>query len=554
MLRSSVPKIESIRPGGTLDASLATYPLAELLLGILRGNLSGKLDLFLHPEPRNVVVFKNGVPVSVQLPDGGVSLVKILIDSGELPHDRGLDLLRVAEASGRSEEAVIEQHKVLSAGALDEARRRRSRAQMVRLFDAGALDFRFSEGSEMPKDMPLTILQPLPLVFEGLYRAKDKSVVQRFLETHGRSAFSLSGTFPRGVDPFEWGAQVERVVTQAANPLSLQRLVQSGLPKDVAAVAMASLYLADMLDLREQGAGLRPAPTPAEGSAPRLPEPRRVPPAVPTPAGGVKSPPPAAQTGGLVIHRRSGPAAAPSSPPAAAPVSAPPPRAPAAAPVSKHDAELQSVRKRVGPIAAQTYYQLLRVTPGTPPAQVERAYRFLLRRIEDEGEDPGWLATKGVLQEAFEVLKEPERANRYTQLVERSEKSSKGMVERHAFEAEPKVDRALRAMAEGRTAEASFNLAWAERLDSTRTDVPVLMAVLDFMRASGPQRTSDARGLQAFLAQELARQPHDWRLKICQALVLSELSDMRGAQALLVECPEADHPMARLVRTRLRGG
>ncbi|CAN0571551.1 unnamed protein product, partial [Laminaria digitata] len=75
--------------------------------------------------------------------------------------------------------------------------------------------------------------------------------------------------------------------------------------------------------------------------------------------------------------------------------------------------------KRVGPIAAQTYYQLLRVTPGTPPAQVERAYRFLLRRIEDEGEDPGWLATKGVLQEAFEILNDPERANRYTQLVER---------------------------------------------------------------------------------------------------------------------------------------
>ena len=88
-------KIESIRPGGTLEASLSTYPLAELLLGILRGNLTGRLELFLHPEPRNLVVFKDGVPVSVLLPDGGVSLVKILIDSGELPHDRGLDLLRV---------------------------------------------------------------------------------------------------------------------------------------------------------------------------------------------------------------------------------------------------------------------------------------------------------------------------------------------------------------------------------------------------------------------------------------------------------------------------
>ena len=111
-----MPKIESIRPGGALEASFSAYPLAELLIGILRGNLTGRLDLFLHPEPRNLVYFKDGVPVSVQLPDAGVSLVKILIDSGRVPHDTGLDLLRLAEASGRTEEQVIQQHNVLSAG------------------------------------------------------------------------------------------------------------------------------------------------------------------------------------------------------------------------------------------------------------------------------------------------------------------------------------------------------------------------------------------------------------------------------------------------------
>lgn len=548
MLATSVPKIESIRPGGTLDASLATYPLAELLLGLLRGNLSGRLDLFLHPEPRNRVIFKNGVPVSVQLPDGGVSLVKILIDSGELPHDRGLDLLRVAEASGRSEEAVIEQHNVLTAGALDEARRRRSRAQMVRLFDAGALDFRFSEGAEMPRDMPLTILQPLPLVFEGLYRAADRSVVQRFLETHRHSLFSLSGTFPKGVDPFEWGAQVERTVTQSAHQISVQRLMQGGLPQDLAAVAMTSLFLADMLDLREQGAGLRPAPAPSDPPV-RPTEPRRT---AATPAAPASAP----ASGGLVIHRRAG-----TSPTPAAGVTPPAPRTAAPsgarpedpAPRSQHEAELQSIRKRVLPIAGQNYFQLLRVTPGTAPAQVERACRFLMRRVEDEGQDPGWRATKDFLQEAFVALNDPERAALYGQLVERSEKSPQGLVERHAFEAEAKVDRCLRAMAEGRTGEASFLLSWAERLDSTRTDVPVLLAVLDYLRAPRAQRATDARGLQAFLAQELARQPHDWRLKLCQALVLSELSDARGANALLTGCPDPDHPMVRLVRAQLRG-
>ena len=34
-----MPKIESIRPGGSLSASFAEYPLPDLLIGILRGNL-----------------------------------------------------------------------------------------------------------------------------------------------------------------------------------------------------------------------------------------------------------------------------------------------------------------------------------------------------------------------------------------------------------------------------------------------------------------------------------------------------------------------------------
>ncbi|MCA9554807.1 MAG: hypothetical protein KC933_32555, partial [Myxococcales bacterium] len=267
-----MPKIESIRPGGALEASFSAYPLAELLIGILRGNLTGRLDLFLHPEPRNLVYFKDGVPVSVQLPDAGVSLVKILIDSGRVPHDTGLDLLRLAEASGRTEEQVIQQHNVLSAGILDDVRRRRARAQLVRLFDTSQLDFRFEEGVPMPFDVPLTILQPLPLVYEGLMKTQDRTVVNRFLEAHARSTFELASNFPRGVDPFEWGAQVERVVAQLPPPLSVARLAQAGLPQEVALAAMTSLHLASMLELKEQGPGVRPLPaTPASSPARKAP-------------------------------------------------------------------------------------------------------------------------------------------------------------------------------------------------------------------------------------------------------------------------------------------
>ncbi len=252
-----------------------------------------------------------------------------------------------------------------------------------------------------------------------------------------------------------------------------------------------------------------------------------------------------------MIHRRPAPGSEPA--PAKPAANKPPPsaaRPPQAR--SPHEEQLLSVRQRVGPIAAQNYFQVLRLAPGSAPAQIERAYRFLLRRVEDAGDDAGWQATKDVLHEAFEALRDSDRAKKYATLVDRSETSPAAFRDRHAIEAGPKVARSLKAMAEGRTGEASFLLAWADKLDSTRTDVPVLMAVLDYVRIPEGQRAADGRALQAVLAQEMTRQPNDWQLKLCQALVLAELHDARGAAALLTCCPDPEHPMVRLVRSKLR--
>ena len=63
-----VGKIEAVRPGGVFTATLGDPSLPELLMGILRGNLSGSLFVELGPPNSNWVHFKDGVPVAVVLP------------------------------------------------------------------------------------------------------------------------------------------------------------------------------------------------------------------------------------------------------------------------------------------------------------------------------------------------------------------------------------------------------------------------------------------------------------------------------------------------------
>src|SRR3990167_7279564 len=65
----SVARIESIRPAATFDSSLAQQPLAELLIGILRGNLTGRLDVDAQGGPSGSIYFRHGVPVAVDFSD-----------------------------------------------------------------------------------------------------------------------------------------------------------------------------------------------------------------------------------------------------------------------------------------------------------------------------------------------------------------------------------------------------------------------------------------------------------------------------------------------------
>lgn len=520
----ALPKIESIRPGDTLETTFSAYPLAELLMGILRGNLTGRLDVFLHPEPRNYLQFRHGVPVVVTLPDGGVSVVQVLIQEGVIPKQAGLDLLRTAEASGRNATEVLRQRGLLSQGELHHAEVRWARAQLVKLFDAGPVDFRFTEGVLPPEDGALTILQPLPVVYEGLRQSRDQAVVDRFLASHGESRFALSATYPRDVDPFEWGRQVEATLRTEKQALGMDVLKQAGLEVDEAAAVLAVLHMADMLDLREQGR--------THASAPR-----------PTP------PPPVEESAGLVVHRRGANGQSVDAnrlvvPEVAASPPTPPPTPEAPVGGNAHDREYVTVRDRLSPYFGQSYYQILRVTAETDSAQLDRAYRFLVRRFEEEMDRAGTPVVLDLIHEAYEVLRDPETSRRYALLVERGAKLSSMDRERRAFEAEAKVDRAVRAMGDGRTGEATLLLSWAERLDPQRTDLSAYFGVLDVIRAPDGQRAADARALRGLLQEQLTERSYDWRIKLCLGLVLAEDGDPWGANRLLESAPDRSHPMA----------
>ncbi len=251
---AAVPKIESVRPGEAFASDLGEHPLADLLMGILRGNLTGALRLELDPATRNLVYFRDGVPVAVDLPALGVSLAGVLADRGELSADVAQQVAQRARSAGTSESRVIEIERVVAEGALRDGVRARARLELERLFGAGAHRFVFTEGVAVPRDADLAVLQPLPIIYAGLAQGSSEPV-SRFFARWGAHRFRLADTYPRGVDPFEWGPDVERAIAILEAPLSIGALHDAGLEPITARVALAALHAADMLEIHDPSPG-----------------------------------------------------------------------------------------------------------------------------------------------------------------------------------------------------------------------------------------------------------------------------------------------------------
>lgn len=499
-----MPKVESIRPGGVLEGSVTRYPLADLLIGILRGNLSGRLYVGLTTNADRWICFKHGVPVQVSL-------------------------------SSRSG----------SAPATDEGRIDAGRALLVELFDVPGLRFRFVEGEIPRPDLPLVVLEPLPILFEGLKEARAPAGVLRFLEERGRSLFKLTETFPPGLDPFGWGPTVEAAVLANDLEVSISSLVSAGLAPKTATAAVVSLYLSGMIsetNRRPRAPNLFGPALAAPGGSPSSPEERD---ASEEPKAHIEP----VDHGLIAIPRVSvTPAAGVDGLDEATPLDS------VFEVEDTHDAQYRVVEERLRPVRDHTYFQLLRVTPDTPPEQLERAYRFLVRRVDDEGSDSGWRATKELLAEAHRALKNPAAARHYASLVERADQSPAADAERRALEAEPKVERALSRMALGCTGEARYLLEWAARLDPTRADIESLMAMADHLARADSFSTDELAELTRSFAREVTKNPHDWRVKLCHAVLLAESGDSRAAQAILQIVPKPSHPMVEYCQGIIAAG
>jgi hypothetical protein len=514
-----VAKIESIRPGGVFESNFREYPLAELLLGVLRGNLTGQLEVRISQDPRNWIYFKDGVPVSVDLPDCGVSVAKILNESGELSRERAVDVARAADKLRMSESKVIVESEILSHGAINDARRRRAREEVVRLFDAGPASFSFVEGRLIPEQAALTILQPLPILFEGLRRCRDRSMVDRFVEEHGHAQFKLSATYPIGVDPFEWGRELEAKITSLDEPKTITELSHLGLDKKLTEVAVAVMFWLGMVELHRNVAA------------------RRAPVEHVTPAGeprGVRSPAPSEEreASGLVVHRRTSVAAE---------------RLPVQPITEPLNPAIDRVGAALSAYRGKSYYKILRVTESTAADQIERSYRHLLRLMEEQ-EDPAVRhAIEGVLDEAYATVADRDAGPRYRDLSERSKASSGAVAERQSIEAERKIGRALSTMAEGRLSEAHALLEWISLLDPTRRDLKILRGMLSYFRTPKDRRPLEARALKPLVLGELQRSPGDSHLKMCVALISAE-----EGEHIDVGAENASHPLMDRVRDLLR--
>lgn len=518
-------KIESIRPGGALEGTFADYPLADLLIGLLRGNLSGRLDVALSAEPKNAIHFKDGVPVSVHVPDLGVSLARILAERGNLSRDRALEVLRQAEETGKTESRLILEEQLLSSGAVMEARRRRAREQLVRLFDASTVGFKFTEGAPFPQDAALAILQPLPIVFEGLLKSRDRKVITRFLNEHGTAHFRLAPTYPRAVDPFEWGGKVESAILGLESLRTIADLEQPGLSRETVTVALATLHLTGMIEVHRTAQAVVPA-RPAVFEPAILPSPGRTEPRAPgrSEVASPGIPFDDSDASGLVVLRRSTAALERAKPEIRLPdVQAssrePVPPRESAPEAADYEALLDQISDRLDAVRGRTYFKVLRITDSASIDQIERSYRHLVRQLDEGPVDAACPALKDVLSEAYKVLGSETDGRRYRELVERAKTSPQAVVERQAWEAEPKVDRALLAMGDGRLAEAAYLIDWAQALDGSRRDLKIFRGVLRYLRAPRQHRASEAWSLKPALLAEIQRSPNDARLRVCLALV-----------------------------------
>lgn len=508
-------RIEGIRPGASFSSSFAEQPFAEFLLGVLRASVTGALTLGFHDDALNRIYFRHGVVVLVDLPSvDAPSLKERVLDAVEDEQVR----TAVDAATTDGEVAHLVGAGVLPATVLLRAWQQVAEGRLLRLFDVGDLSFVFQEGQTPPGGRALTVLKTLPLVFRGLRDGRFANPVLGFMEANRKRSFALSGTYPTELDIFEWGPDLIEAVRALEKPQRLAAIAADGDGAKGLGAALMSLYLVGMLDERPVSS---PPRTTKRDSTDRPTEENLV----------ASRPDPAApdEPSGLRIHRRSEVKLGGS----------------ADREVDfnrRFDVEYMLAQKQLGPYRNLNYFEILRVRPDGDAAQIERAFRFLIRQTDSPSEPSGAMLLKSLYHEAFEHLRTATRASNYRRLLEEEEVDAAVSAQRRQFEAEPKVERAVRAIGNSRHGEAQFLLEWGQNLDPTRADLPVLLPAVRWLNEGEASGDSSKATVASLAAYSLAH-PEDRRAKLVRALVLAQTKQQPMARQLLREVNLRDHAL-----------
>ena len=453
-------RLEGIRPGGKIEGHLTQQPFAELLVGALRANLDGWLDFaFGTSDHQNRIVFRGGVPVFVTLPDVGPSLIHMLIEEGVLSSTHGTALVELTR-SGQTESKVVESESILTNAQLREARARRAKAQLVRLIGLRDGNFQFIQGFADIDPSAVTLLEPLPLLYQGFLSSHLLSSMGSFLPP-SNAQISFGATYPLGLDPFGLGAELESAI---ADGITLEGLVERGFSRTHAEAAIASLSLAEMLiivaiyEQQQQTTSTPSAPVPSQSVPSQFGPSQR----------GVlndKHTPPSEERGGLVLHTLKG-----RRPPTAEEAFD------ASAGVGGSREPLKYLRT-IERFEDKNYFEILRVGPETEPGQLDRAYRYLIRRAS-EGASQG-VGVIELLEEAYHVLSDPKSRSEYT---------IASLSERREIEANGRVESAFHAIELRKWDEALMFSTWACQLVPKHTMGTALKVSLEWLSASPAQR------------------------------------------------------------------
>jgi hypothetical protein len=211
----------------------------------------------------------------------------------------------------------------------------------------------------------------------------------------------------------------------------------------------------------------------------------------------------------------------------------------------------EKIADRLRPLRDKTYFEILRVSPGSTDDQLRRAHAFLMQREAPAKTDPGFQAWKDLIDEAFHALSDRKFADKYARLVADSEMSPKANAQRKNLEVDPKVHRMTLAIAKNALGEASYLNEWARSLDPEREELIADGAFIKFRTAPAAERPAQAQQARRAIEPLTERRRADDRLLLYLVVLISATETIKKAKTVMARVSDNGHPLYEMAMKSL---